>query len=165
MRYVALSAIAMALLAGTAFAADPMTKTTVQMTEAQEVPPHNGNATGTAIFTIDPAAKTVSWTVNWQNLSSDAVAAHIHGPAAPGVNAGVLVNLAPNGMKNPLEGSATISDAQIADLMRARTTSTSTPPPTRAARFAVRSCPRCKLRNRESPPPDCYRAARSRAQS
>jgi len=117
MRSFALSAIAMSLLAGVAFAADPMTKTTVQMTEAQEVPPHNGSATGTAVFTIDPSAKTVSWTVNWQKLSSDAVAAHIHGPAAPGVNAGVVVNLAPNGMKNPLEGSATMTDAQLADLM------------------------------------------------
>jgi len=116
MTRTALLALAAMLAAGTAYAADTKIAT-VKMTEAQEVPPHDGKGTGTAVFTIDPAAKTVAWKVTWENLSSNAVAAHIHGPAAPGVNAGVAVNLAPNGMKMPLEGSASLTDAQLADLM------------------------------------------------
>jgi hypothetical protein len=43
-----------------------------------------------------------------------ATAAHIHGPAAKNANAGVLIPLAIN--DNTLTGSATLTDAQIADL-------------------------------------------------
>lgn len=115
MRYFPVLALGLTLIAGSALAE---TKTvTVAMTEAQEVPPHEGKGAGTATFTIDTAAKTVSWKVDWHDLSSDANAAHIHGPASPTTNAGVVVNLAPNGMKMPLEGSAPLTDAQLADLM------------------------------------------------
>jgi CHRD domain len=115
MRYLAVLGLGVALIASTAHA--DMKTVTVQMTEAQEVPPHDGKGNGTAVFTVDSAAKTVAWKVTWEGLSSDAVAAHIHGPAAAGANAGVVINLAPNGMKMPLEGSASMTDAQLADLM------------------------------------------------
>ena len=111
-----------ALIAGLALAgcatSQPATKTiTTPMTAAQEVPPNSSAGSGTAVLTVDSAGKTVAWKVSWTGLTGDAVAAHIHGPAAPGANAGVVVNLAPNGIKNPLEGSAAITDAQLADLM------------------------------------------------
>jgi len=89
----------------------------VAMTESQEVPPKDGKGTGTAAFTFDPATKQLTWSITTKDLSADAMAAHIHGPAAPGSNAGVVVNLAPNGMSNPLKGSATLTDDQVKDLM------------------------------------------------
>jgi Cu/Zn superoxide dismutase len=82
----------------------------------QEVPPTDSKGTGTATFTLDPASKKLTWNVTYSGLTGDAGAAHIHGPAAPGANAGVAVNLAPSGVKNPITGSATLTDAQIADL-------------------------------------------------
>jgi hypothetical protein len=85
-------------------------------TTAQEVPPVTGAASGKGTFTLNPATKELMWNVTYSGLSSDAAAAHIHGPAAAGANAGVVVNLAPSGMKSPLEGKATLTDAQIADL-------------------------------------------------
>jgi len=85
-------------------------------TTAQEVPPVTGAAAGKGTFTLNPATKELMWNVTYSGLSSDAAAAHIHGPAAAGANAGVVINLAPNGMKSPLEGKATLTDAQIADL-------------------------------------------------
>lgn len=114
--------VAPAVIAGAALvgctSSQPATKTiTTQMTTAQEVPPTTGAGSGTAVFTVDLGAKTVSWKVSWMGLTGDAVAAHIHGPAGPGANAGVVVNLAPSGVKNPLEGSAPLTDAQLADLM------------------------------------------------
>lgn len=109
-------------LAGCAEMLHPDTKTiTTTMTGAQEVPPNNTAGNGTGTFTVNTAAKTIIWKVTWQGLTGDATAAHIHGPAAAGVNAGVLVNLAPNGMKNPLEGSASLTDQQLADIMAGRT--------------------------------------------
>lgn len=87
------------------------------MTGAQEVPPTTSAGTGHADVALDSATKTITWKVTYGGLTSDASAAHIHGPAAAGANAGVVVSLAPNGMKSPLEGSATLTDAQIADLM------------------------------------------------
>jgi hypothetical protein len=107
---------AMALLS--ACAGDQNTKSfQAKLAGAQEAPPVNSGGQGSAELSLNTATKQLTWKVSFSGLSSDAAAAHIHGPAGPGANAGVVVNLAPNGMKNPLEGSATLTDAQIADLM------------------------------------------------
>jgi hypothetical protein len=86
------------------------------LSTSQEVPPVSGGGNGKADFTLDPASKQLSWNVTYDGLSGPATAAHIHGPAAAGANAGVVVNLAPNGVSNPLKGSTTLTDAQLADL-------------------------------------------------
>jgi hypothetical protein len=122
MSRLVLSGLTLALIAGVAFTAQAQMKTvTVQMTEAQEVPPHQGAGAGTAIFTLDPASKTVSWKVTWHDLTSPAIMAHIHGPATPTTNAPPIVWLGPKGkmdpLPNPLDGSAKMTDPQWADLM------------------------------------------------
>ena len=48
-------------------------------------------------------------------LSGPATAAHFHGPAEAGKNAGVEVPI-PNAGTSPVEGSATLTEAQAADL-------------------------------------------------
>ena len=113
-----LFALSMLLVGGLALAGCAQSSSTVKsfhatLTGAQEVPPVPGAGTGQADFKLDTAAKTISWNVTYSNLSSPAAAAHIHGPAAAGVNAGVMVNLAGGGMANPLTGSAPVTDAQI----------------------------------------------------
>lgn len=70
---------------------------------------------GTATATLDTATKTLTWTVDYSGLSGPATGAHIHGPAAPGANAGVVVPFTGN-LASPIKGSATLTDAQIADL-------------------------------------------------
>jgi hypothetical protein len=87
------------------------------LSSSQEVPPTKSNGTGNADFTLDPATKQLSWKIAYSGLTGDATAAHIHGAAAPGANAGVVLNLAPSGIKNPIEGSATLTDQQVADLL------------------------------------------------
>jgi CHRD domain len=47
-------------------------------------------------------------------LTGPATAAHFHGPAAVGANAGVVVPFNP--VTSPITGKATLTDAQIADL-------------------------------------------------
>jgi hypothetical protein len=83
----------------------------------QEVPPTTSQGTGNADFTLDTGTRQLSWKVSYGGLTGPAGAAHIHGPAAPGANAGVVVNLAPNGVGNPIEGSTTLTEAQVADLL------------------------------------------------
>jgi hypothetical protein len=86
-----------------------------------EVPPANSRfATGEAQVSYDQSSKTIIWKVTFSGLTSAATAAHLHGPAAPGSNAGVVVTLTPRNMfpiTSPLEGSATLTDQQAADLM------------------------------------------------
>jgi CHRD domain len=86
-----------------------------------EVPPANSRfATGEVQVSYDQASKSITWKVTFGGLTSAATAAHLHGPAAPGANAGVVVTLTPRNMfpiVSPLEGSATLTDEQAADLM------------------------------------------------
>ncbi len=86
---------------------------------AQEVPPVMGAAKGSADFKLDSKTKTLTWTVTYSGLTGDAVAAHIHGPAAMGANAGVEVPLTVSA--SPMTGSAVLTDAQISDLSSGKT--------------------------------------------
>src|SRR6202165_3163800 len=80
-----------------------------------EVPANTSAATGTADIDYDAATKKLSWKVTYTGLSGPATAAHFHGPAESGKNAGVAVAI-PNAVSSPAEGSATLTDAQAADL-------------------------------------------------
>jgi len=92
--------------AGPAFA-DKMKAT---LDGASEVP-----AVGTADIDYDAASKKLSWKLTYTGLSGPATAAHFHGPAGAGEKAGVAVAI-PNAGTSPVEGSATLTDAQAADL-------------------------------------------------
>jgi hypothetical protein len=83
---------------------------------ASEVPTNTSKGTGTLDANYDAASKKLSWKLSYSGLSGPATAAHFHGPAAPGVNAGVVVPIGTAGMGNPVTGAAPISDAQAADL-------------------------------------------------
>jgi len=81
-----------------------------------EVPPNTSAATGTADIDYDAATKKLSWKVTYSGLSGPATAGHFHGPAEAGKNAGVAVPI--TGIAaSPVEGSATLTDAQAADLV------------------------------------------------
>ena len=101
--------------AGPAFA-DKMKAT---LDGKSEVPPNTSAGTGTADINYDAASKKLTWKVTYSGLSGPATAAHFHGPAEPGKNAGVAVAI-PNATSSPAEGSATLTDAQAADLMAGR---------------------------------------------
>jgi hypothetical protein len=81
-----------------------------------ETPPNTSAGKGTADIDYDAATKKLTWKLTYSGLSGPATAAHFHGPAEPGKNAGVAVAI-PNATTSPAEGSATLTDAQAADLM------------------------------------------------
>ena len=97
--------------AGPAFA----DKYKVTLDAKSEVPPNASPATGSADVDYDPATKKLTWTLTYSGLTGPATAAHFHGPAEPGKNAGVKVAI-PNIGTSPAEGSATLTDEQAADL-------------------------------------------------
>jgi hypothetical protein len=70
---------------------------------------------GAATATLDTATKTLTWTVDYSGLTGPATAAHIHGPAEPGANAGIVVPFTGN-LASPIKGSATLTDPQIQQL-------------------------------------------------
>ena len=79
-----------------------------------EVPPNASKGTGSAAAAYDTESKKLTWTVTFSGLTGNATAAHFHGPAEAGKNAGPVVTL--TGTASPMEGSATLTDAQAADL-------------------------------------------------
>jgi hypothetical protein len=100
------------VLAGPAFAE----KLKAVLDAKSEVPPNASTATGTADIDFDPATKKLTWKLTYSGLSGPATAAHFHGPAEVGKNASVAVPIT-NAGSSPVEGSATLTDVQAADMM------------------------------------------------
>ena len=100
-------------LAGPALAEKVAMK--AQLTSAAEVPANASKGNGSAAITYDTTSKALSWKLTYSDLSGPATMAHFHGPAEPGKNAGVAVPI-PNTASGS-EGTATLTDAQAADLM------------------------------------------------
>lgn len=76
------------------------------------------DGTGSGEFTFDPAANTLTYVISYAGLTGPAGAAHIHGPADPGGNAGVVVPFAD--AASPITGTATLSAEQAAELLSGR---------------------------------------------
>ncbi len=93
-----------------------MVKFHTTMDGASEVPPKQTQGTGTVDATLDTSSKKLEYMADWRNLSGPATAAHFHGPAEPGANAGVVVPWGSN-PTSPFKGGATLTDAQMNDLM------------------------------------------------
>lgn len=84
---------------------------------SNEVPPGSGAGTGSVAVTYDTATKKITWKGSYAGLSGPATAAHFHTGEA-GKNGGIAVPIfAGAAAKTPFEGSATLTDAQAADLM------------------------------------------------
>jgi hypothetical protein len=114
-----LIALALAATLGTTSALAETVTFKANMTAAQEVPANDSKGTGNAEISYDTGSKMLTWTVNFSGLTGPATVAHFHGPAEPGKNAGVAV-LIGNTPTSPAKGSATLTDAQAADLMGGR---------------------------------------------
>jgi hypothetical protein len=113
-RFAALTAGAFLLATSASFA--EMVKMSATLDGAQESPPVTTEAKGTADVAFDTDTKMLTWTVEYSGLSGDATAGHFHGPADKGANAGVAVPFE-GPVTSPIKGSATLTDAQAADLM------------------------------------------------
>jgi hypothetical protein len=85
------------------------------LTGASEVPPVQTQGAGTVEATLDPSSHTLTYTLTYQNLSGPPTAAHFHGPADPGKNAGVEAPI-PSAGTSPVKGTAKLTPQQEKDL-------------------------------------------------
>jgi CHRD domain len=107
-RSLAIASIAV-LLAGTASAAT--TKFSATLAAASEVPPSTSTGSAVATVSLDTATHEITYDVTFSGFASEATAAHIHGPAEAGKNAGVLVPLG-NNPASPIHGTAKLTPEQ-----------------------------------------------------
>jgi CHRD domain len=112
----------------------------VTLNGAQQVPPVETAANGTAELTYDPATHVVTWTLSYSGLSGPATMAHFHGPAAQGKNGPPVIWLSPKGspVQAPVKGEATVTPEQRSNFPPASGTSMCTRRIIRPAKSAVR---------------------------
>ena len=108
-----LALTAAGVFAASAPALAEMASYKADLAAASEVPPTTSKATGSVTATYDTASKKLTWKGSYTGLSGDATGAHFHA-ADVGKNGDVAVAITPD--KSPFEGSATLTDAQAADL-------------------------------------------------
>ena len=92
---------------------------TTQLRASNEVPVNASTGTGSVDAVLNKDSNLFRWKVNYSGLSGPATAGHFHGPAAVGANAGVALPW-PTPMSASMEGSATLTSAQVAVLMAGR---------------------------------------------
>jgi hypothetical protein len=97
------------ILAGSASAAT--VKFHATLSAASEAPPTKSTGSGEATVSLDTATHEITWNVTFSGFTSEVTAAHIHGPAEAGKNAGVVVPLG-SAPKSPLHGTAKLTAEQ-----------------------------------------------------
>jgi len=109
------------LLVALVFAACSMAKAEVHIYDfgldgAQAGFPQSAG-TGVGHVTYDDVSNQLNWTVTYQNLPSGVINSHFHGPALPGVSAGVVVPQT-NGFASPqIGGPVTLTETQEGQLL------------------------------------------------
>ena len=113
-RSLSLAALAATFLAAFPALADTVTFKTM-LDAKSEVPANTSAGKGELDATFDTATKTLTWKGSYSGLTGPETAAHFHGPAAPGANAGVQVPA--DAKASPFQGSAVLADDQVKALM------------------------------------------------
>ena len=92
------------------------------LTGTQEVPANGSLATGDVQVTLNKTTGAITVTGSFTGLTSNATAAHIHGPAAVGSTAPVIVPLTvPSSLAGTVTGTATMSTVQMNDMLNQMT--------------------------------------------
>jgi hypothetical protein len=85
------------------------------MNGSSEVPANSTRGSGTVEAWLNKDNYLLKYKITYQDLSGPATAAHFHGPAAVGANASVVLPFV--NPASPIEGQATLTPTQAADLM------------------------------------------------
>jgi hypothetical protein len=108
-------AVSLFALAPAAFA--ETLKFQADLKPSSEVPPIlDSKGSGTLQASYDTITKKLTYILAWRDLTGPATAAHFHGPAAAGTNAGVVIPINV-GIGNPVSSGNDLTDGQAADLI------------------------------------------------
>lgn len=110
------AAMVMALALASLTARAEMVKLKATLDAATEVPPKASSGTGTVTATLNTDTGEFKYHIEFKDLTGPAVAAHFHGPAAVGANAGPQVPMA-KPVVSPIDGTATLKPDQQKDLL------------------------------------------------
>lgn len=112
------TSVHLALIASTlTLAANAATVTlNADLKTSSEVPVKSGAGHGTLEATFDTDSNLLQYHVTYADLSGPAVAAHFHGPAEPGANAGPQVPVS-KPLATPIDGKATLTADQAKQLL------------------------------------------------
>jgi CHRD domain len=116
-RYFRNAVIASALVFVSVAARAATVKLMADLKASSEVPPKDSGGTGTLTATLDTTTNQLTYHVEFSGLTGPAAAAHFHGPAAPGANAGPQVAVKMSPIASPIDGTATLTPAQAKDLL------------------------------------------------
>lgn len=114
--FLAAGFIAAGLSACGTMSSSNMVTTRSPMSASQEVPANSSRGSGTIETSFDKSTNVLKWKLSYSGLTGPAAAAHFHGPAAMGANAGVALPF-PNPISSGMEGQATLTPAQAADFL------------------------------------------------
>ena len=95
------------------------TKISAQLTASSVVPPTTSTATGEVDAYLDEKTNKFSWTIKYAGLTGAATAAHFHGPALVGENAGPALPIV-GSLASPIKGEAVLTNEQKADLLASK---------------------------------------------
>jgi CHRD domain len=104
------SAVSVAWAFALAPASAEVAKYKANLNGPSENPPTTSKGVGAIEADYDSATKTLTWSGTYADLTGPETAAHFHGPAATGANAGVMVPV--DAKASPFKGSAVLTDEQ-----------------------------------------------------
>lgn len=103
------------VVATSATAAAEVVKLQSELKGSNEVPPNSSTGSGKAEASYDTDTKVLTYVVTYAGLTGPVMGAHFHGPGEAGKNAGIALPF--KTVESPIKGSATLTDAQAADLL------------------------------------------------
>jgi CHRD domain len=116
-RYFRNAAIASALVFVSLAARAATVNLKATLKASSEVPAKDSSGTGMLTATLDTTTNELTYHVTFDGLTGPASAAHFHGPAAPGANAGPQVAVKTTPIVSPIDGTATLTADQAKDLL------------------------------------------------
>lgn len=89
---------------------------TAHLTGGKEVPKTESKGSGKLDATYDTTTWLLTYSLTFDGLTGPATAAHFHGPAPRGQNAGVLAPIGDKSPASPVSGTVTLSEDQAKEL-------------------------------------------------
>ena len=90
----------------------------VSLNGLNEVPVNASPGTGSGTLVINNAQTQVTYSITYQNLTSNRTAQHIHAPAPVGINAGVVVPLLATGTTSGTVSGTTLLGVNALNIVR-----------------------------------------------